>query len=210
MARLLIQANMPYATGLPEDVAVNTWAVDTASVGAPSPTQAAAIFDGLQAFYEAVDEYFSELLSGAIQYRMYNVDDPEPRTPLAIVDDVLPSPGGNPLPEEVALVLSFRGTLVSGTSPARRRGRIYLGPLAVTTLDELDGHAVPNAAMVAAVSAAGAAFGSSMLAEGMAHCVWSRADDTFYPVQFYAVDNAWDTQRRRGVRPTFRSVTSPS
>jgi hypothetical protein len=41
---------------------------------------------------------------------------------------------------------------------------------------------------------------------GLSHAVWSSADDTAYPVIGAWMDNAFDTQRRRGVDATARDT----
>lgn len=204
MARYLASVTLPYLSGVPTDVAVNTWAFESNdAVSVPQAEQVAtALFD----FYTSLgsEDFFSEGLSGDVEIAVYDIDAAEPRTPLisGTAEGALGT-GANPLVDEVAICLSFRGPYVSGEPPARRRGRVFLGPLAETCSEEDGfGHAVPffNAPVV--ISTAVEAMTTILEAEGLLHSVWSRSDDELYNVQQYWVDNRFDTQRRRGQEPT--------
>lgn len=137
---------------------------------------------------------------------VYNLEDPTPRAPIAERAITLPGPGGgNKLPAEVALTCSFQGDRVSGTNQARRRGRIFLGPLNVSGADMT----IPSEAMMTSVKDQFKglldASESALLWEWVVH---SPTSDSFTFVRSGWIDNAWDTQRRRGPRATARMVYS--
>lgn len=124
--------------------------------------------------------------------------------------------GHSELPHEVAACLSMHADVngvleeVGVTRPrARRRGRVYIGPLNSIALDNAAGGDMRIAFnlrtdLIAAGSdliadVSGDATNPSYLA------VWSRADAVSRPVTGIWVDNAVDIQRRRGVKATTRS-----
>jgi hypothetical protein len=115
------------------------------------------------------------------------------------------------MPSEVALVNSFQADYSGAaeesgsTRPrARRRGRIYLGPLqqgAASTATNTESR--PVAAFVTVIKEAS----EQLLGDADTQWgVWSRADAAVrLCIQGY-VDNAFDTQRRRGQAPTTRTA----
>jgi hypothetical protein len=127
----------------------------------------------------------------------------------------------NSLPNEVAICLSYHGdltdvpeTAVNPTPPpaiirpaARLRGRLYLGPWstgavanAATVLEP-----IPLPSLVTAIAASATA----LVAANTADLVWvgqSKSDDFFWEVEGGFVDNAFDTQRRRGNASTSRTL----
>lgn len=212
MALLSAQVTLPMLSGIPTDVSVNSWAFDT-GVGAATSTQLDEIEAQLGAFYVAVGPYLSPVLSGFIELKIYDIADPEPRAPIRFGTSPTPITTGTvPLPEEVAVCLSFRGQLVSGVPPARRRGRVYLGPLDASSIDQDEpGERVrPATAFIDEIEDAYLALRSNTASEGVIHVVWSRVNDDSAEVVFAWVDNALDTQRRRGVAPTTRRQVYPA
>lgn len=130
---------------------------------------------------------------------------------------------GTPLPSECAVAASFHGDLtnVPQTAPnpdpppapatirpaARRRGRIFLGPLQSVSGSE-DGvthEFLPTSTFRSAVAEAS----DALRAANDSTWVWvvaSKMDETTYPVVGGYVDNAYDTQRRRGQAATARTL----
>lgn len=128
------------------------------------------------------------------------------------------------LPRECAAVLSLHADLsglaesvpggVSGpkgdTHPAaRRRGRIYLGPLNSAALGAgTNGPGLAAAFRTAATAAAhdlahtAAAAGSG----DASWCVWSRTTHKLFPITGGFMDDAFDTQRRRGIGASTRTL----
>lgn len=125
------------------------------------------------------------------------------------------------LPSEVAAVMSFHSDLTgvaesTGTTrPAmRHRNRVYLGPLEADSIVTDDGSAAEiflssnfletvthNAANLFLYTGAS---GNSFWGQ------WSKADWTMRKVTGGYVDNAPDTQRRRGEKATARTALSTS
>jgi hypothetical protein len=138
--------------------------------------------------------------------------------------------GAAALPAEVAVVLTTRAlgwqsALVEATTdvipPAltsrprqRHTGRVYIGPLNNLVVSESPtGVArVSNAFRDVLQNAASRLFNTTAQA-GVAWSVWSRADEVLSSVDHVQVDDAFDTQRRRGHSPTVREtldVTAPA
>ena len=206
MVDILAQVVIPYRSGIPEDVAVNTWSFDVAD---DDETNLGQIGQFLNVFYSGIDSLLSPVLDlGLVRGKFYRRSDPEPRTP--VLDEVFDLGDGNTggvFPEEVAACLSFRGVLQSGEPAARRRGRVYLGPLSDNVLvgDGQLRSRMPLAVRTTILDAYEAAWGELTTA-GNVHTVWSSADATRYPVVQAWVDDAFDTQRRRGPAATTRTT----
>lgn len=116
------------------------------------------------------------------------------------------APSGTAQPDELAVCLSFQGNRVAGEPQARKRGRIYFGPLDSTAI----GGNRPNAPLITALAGAGDALGTAVIAIGAGNwwTVWSPTSGTSANVADGWVDNAFDIQRRRGVLPTSRTLFS--
>lgn len=205
MATAEVQVTLPYKTGLPADVSVNTWYFTSAD---PIPTYGPDVRNALQAFYEAVgDEFWHPIINfDAVRIKFYAADQPPPRVPLA--DDVVDfdiTNGANPrAPEEAAACLSFRSVYVSGSPPARHRGRIYLGPLSGDSFTTgTSDRTLLIGTLLDGVETAYNALRAGLPA-GVSHAQHSDTDDAWRPVVAAWMDNAIDTQRRRGPDATGR------
>lgn len=167
-----------------------------------------------------------------VTYKAYNLDQPKPRAPLAVAAAANPTPatGGVGYPSEVALCLSFRAAQDSGVNMKRRRGRIYIGPLLPTMSQETSGgQPMPTTAYTdAVVGAANRFFDFLALADifwgiyspqsrfaagggtgpyGGGDFEGGAARTGFFRIHTVWVDNAYDTQRRRGRAPSARAQT---
>lgn len=124
---------------------------------------------------------------------------------------------GGPMPSEVAICLSFHAAFGADaefagvTRPrSRDRGRIFLGPLVLSAL--IAGQeSTTNRPMVAPnVRAAILSNAQQYLNVSggglLGQQVWSRRNGTVKPVVGWSVDDAFDTQRRRGERPNIRQT----
>lgn len=200
------QITLLMTSGTPADSATNTWyclAVDDTGAN----NFAAAVID----FHKAMRTYYSPLVAQLNHvYKTYDMTDPEPRAPIQEGTWSFPAAtSGSPLPTEVACVLSFQGTRVSGQSQARRRGRIYIGPLATTTADS---SARPTGAFTTAVATAAKTLVDSGEPGGSTDwAIYSPTSSAIagIPVGVQVVngwiDNEFDTQRRRGRKATTRT-----
>lgn len=217
MPLMLHQVTLPYVTGLPGDVSVNTfWTTGGTNPEAQAATAAAAIVN----FYVAPqsnDESVSEFLSAYLDrgdnlcsVRSYDMTDPEPRSPRHELSFTLNTATNTAsLPFEVALCLTFQGEPVSGINQQRRRGRIYLGPLwDGASSAEANSPPAPTAVFMTTVALAAEQLSAALSDPAAQWVVHSRTSSNNAPVIGGWIDNEFDTQRRRQVRATSRTVWS--
>jgi hypothetical protein len=193
---------------LPEDAVVNTFHFSgtTAKDDDSIPARLIAFYNTVApSAVNSVGYYLSNMLSRAAnsaEVRVYDMGDAKPREP-AVTKWALDDLGGSSwFPNEVAACLSF----YAGRNIPRRRGRIYIGPLS-TNAGEADLTAgdmrlttdFRNTLVLAAGALRSPTAGSSW-------CTHSTVDGGYYPVTAGWVDNAFDTQRRRGKDPTARTL----
>lgn len=211
LARVEIQA----ASLLPRDMAVNTFHFHQTAPTVDFPSAGDQIIDSLEDFYFEADSGMGDPLiqrlskkaySGKVTFKLYNMEDPSPRHPFmessrtqAVMVD------GATMPTEVALVASWQATTVSGEPQARRRGRIFF-PAPLTTQADASGR--PSSGLI------------DQLANRCKNLfdawddplkkwewvIWSVRNQDHSLVDNGWVDNAWDTQRRRGWRATGRTT----
>lgn len=193
------QVEIKATSGIAEDSAQNVWHFLCANLTTPF----AAIETALINFYRTIEGiYPATIAQNGHRIRQYRLDEPEPRAPVRDSNFNLTNPtSGTAMPPELAVCLSFQGARVSGTSQARRRGRVYLGPL--------DTAMFTGGLLTAAVqtSVAGAATNLLTASVGSGDWEWSvysRMDSVTVPVTNGWVDNAPDVQRRRGLAATNR------
>jgi hypothetical protein len=134
--------------------------------------------------------------------------------PMALIDAPV---AGGPMPSEVAVALSYHSDFTTdvefgagATRPrARDRGRIYIGPLAMSALivhSDTGGNrptVAPNIRQT--LLSAGLRLRTAEGGGGV-WSVWSRANGTVRGITEFSVDDAFDTQRRRGERAVTRQV----
>jgi len=200
-------------SGLASDRVVNTFHFETF---APTAATIASIHAALASVYTTTHAPGTSPLGGAYgasiapaghTIRTYDMTDPIPRIPNGITTFAI-VPAATQMPREVALCLSFRGLAVPGVEPARQRGRVYFGPFAranTVANDATGGPAVTAGDIVDKLRGAATYLkGASDAAADWTWVVYSTVDNAMYPVDNGWVDNSWDTQRRRGVKPTAR------
>lgn len=214
MGQIHCQVTLPSKSLIAADSVVNTFSftgVDNVE------DQAVVALGKLKAFYNdvntsgtpaALKTYFSgEINFAGARIKVYDASDPEPRVP--ILDESLGASAATPasasnLPAEVALCLSYAADIESGQKAARRRGRIYLGPLCTYASDGATGAtARPNVNVIANMKVAAETLSDGPV--GTQWCVWSRVANTYAIITHGYIDNAFDTQRRRGPDPTTRT-----
>jgi hypothetical protein len=203
MAILRAQVSIAGTSGLPEDVTVNTWHFEST---APYDTATGQdIATRLGVFYQAIDEDLSNTLdpaSGVV--KLYDMADLMPRAPKDTFPLGLLTVSSSSEPREVALCLSFQAVKISGVAQARRRGRVFIGPLK----DQANVQANdvrPSTAMRSRFTTAAAALRDG-LGFGTKWVVRSATSGAVATVTNGWVDDAFDTQRRRGSGPTTRTV----
>jgi len=206
-SHILVQATLLPDTNIARDNIVNTWHFETASTP-PSAGELMAVQTALHAFYTSLGVKLADaFLNGSVRYKFYNEADAPPRRP--IVDNTaggITLNGNNLLPPELCMVASYHAAFVSGTNPARRRNRVYLGPF---TVDGLASTGKWSNTLVNDVKG----YLDTLLAasDASSDYTWetkSTVAGTYAPVIGGWVDNAPDIKRRRGVPATFRSEFS--
>lgn len=197
------QVRLVMVSAVPEDAVVNTF-----SFSAVDDTDLPDIATALITAYNGFRPNFSNLLAqNGHTLKMYDRADTEPKAP--VYDETFnlsAAPTGAPLTPEISLCLSFQADPASGIPQARRRGRVYLGPLASGTMT---GSGRPGAELVEDVTD----FGQSLLDASFAAAdwewvVWSTTNSAPYIITNGWCDNEYDIQRRRGREATSRDVFS--
>lgn len=195
-----IQVTLVTDDGIAENYFVNTFAHSSLIEDSTDQT---TIGTSLATFYSAfAGSYLSSVLAQNNHiYKLYDLEAPMPNYPIFEgTFNLSGSPAGTPLPAEVAMCLSFQANRVSGQPQARRRGRIYLGPL--STAANTSGR--PAAALLTAMLNAGEALYDtwSGLNSFGNWAVWSPTNATAVEIDELYVDDAFDTQRSRGLART--------
>lgn len=216
---------MTATTGLPADSVINDWAFQTVGAATLLDYQNACLvvsefYRAVQANTHEVGEYISDQINRAATHELQA---------WTITSGPLGSPdyteawlgpvtanSNSGLPTEVAAVLSFHADLTGvleesgATRPrARRRGRVFIGPLEVSAVAAT---AVPyplSATFTETLRQAAVKLYDDANGLGLAWCVWSRTDETLRPVVGGWTDNAPDTQRRRGMAASIRTAWIP-
>lgn len=206
------QVTFPMFTNVPEDVITNTLYFHNPA-SKPYATIVTDETANLAAFYTTI--YAAGLRANYVNWngasiKWFNMADPQPRVPTIVPLGWSPtgSAGSTDVPTEVSAVLSFQGAAISGQPQARRRGRIYLGGLGPTALSTstVAGFPLISNALLAAVSSAATALRAAAFTDGDDWSVWSQTDSQAVTITNGWVDNSPDTQRRRGVLRTARTL----
>lgn len=219
----LAVARMTSTTGLLEDEVVNTFAFRRTTT--PVEANFLAMADAIDDFYNVdgaggnnVGDYISEAVNRAATHTIdfYKIQVGPLGSPIWSVDWLgpgAPNTSALNLPNEVAGCLSYHADLSglleeSGTTrpKARRRGRIYIGPLTGDAI--VLSSSVPrlSTAFTAAMREAAVALMDTGDTTGNIWGVWSREAVEVFPIVGGWTDNAPDTQRRRGLASTARVV----
>jgi len=166
-----------------------------------------AITTALKDFYDDISAIYwsTELQQNGHEVKYYDLPGTPPNYP--IEEDVwnfASAPNGTPLPQEVAVCLSFHGPRTPGFPQARRRGRIYLGTLG----SGVNSSGRPLAAYITQVTTAASTFKANIdaIASDTQWAVWSTVDQAPVAISGGWVDNVFDTQRRRGLLETSRTT----
>lgn len=203
------QVRIPYFTNLPEDVITNTWHF---------------FWDGVTDYEDAcgyltarLDTFYTACYSGSngapwVRWDLaaahwYNLSDPPPRVPFIVP---MPIAGvtivSTSFPMEAAVCLSYQADPLSGMSQARRRGRIFLGGLNGSWFDNGAAATFPSVSVTRANAVITAVEANILVTgdAGLQWVVWSPTASASSVVSNGWIDNAIDTQRRRGNAPSSR------
>lgn len=195
-------------TGLPEDVYVNTFGFNNGGL-ATKQQMADGIKESLFDFYGTVvdqtGQAVASMLDGTLvenvaKIKVYDLGEAPPRQVIER-EMTLAITAGTPLPSEVAMCASFYG---DGRNLPRQRGRVFLGPIKSSYVEAVN--AKVRFTTVAQTTVAHAMRRLMQGAIGNA-ALWSVISPTAadgYTVTNGWVDDATDTQRRRGTAPSNR------
>lgn len=201
-------------SGLPEDRFVTTWAFATPS-GSVDELHFQQAVEMLTDFWTLLDPVTGGRLEGLLspvvvrgigagEIRCYDLGGLPPREPYIARFDLVGTEPPSGLPAEVAVVASFHGS----TSTPRTRGRVYIGPLytGIAVQSGGAGRVIPAAGdRLAIVSACQRLRDNWPRPEYISWCILSQVNAVLVPVEGGWVDDAFDTQRRRGEAPVDRT-----
>jgi hypothetical protein len=239
MPDILVTATIADVNGLAEDAIVNAFAFSMPSGFTDYPNLLARVDDFYNAVQVGATQPLAAYMSPSVSRgadsiicRAYDITghlDGSPHgSPIATRGDTMNSisPGATALPREVACVLTLRGTAwedmpveaPDGSDPGtavdrpkqRHSGRVYFGPLNSIANDTASSRSRPHSQLRSDMLLAAADLADDARALGGQWCVWSRKDEFLYTITDVQVDNAWDTQRRRGEAATLRSTADVS
>lgn len=227
MANILAAVHLAHKSGLPEDAVVNTFSflttapdVETADIDLLH-TSLTAFYNVIPSGHNAIAGMIGPQISRvnfACVTKFYDLaghlDGTPHGSPVAVRDWTLGPmiPGAKGLPSECACALSFRADYAddpefsSTTRPrARDRGRIYIGPITVSSTEEeaLTSRVKVTQSARETLVTQGAALRD---VAGFAWAVWSRRNAILEPVVAVWADDAIDIQRRRGERAVARTA----
>lgn len=222
MGLLRCTVTLDTLSGINRDESKNIWHFATGGPATgPHRGRAAA---GLLDFYGAISTHLGPELSRQPNAHRIDVAEVFPGSPgeaddtvspiLGFVNFSLPGSalGGIGFPAEVAIVLSFAGDLAGVpeegpgglTRPrSRRRGRVFLGPIAGGTAEadatsrQVKIAEAARTSILAAYSAAVDTWKAEPLGNAVQHVVYSRTEAVGRPVVEASVNDEFDTVRRR-------------
>jgi hypothetical protein len=204
MANIRAMVILNMTSSLPRDACVNTWYCQ----GVSDPSTCVAFGNALGTFYDSISGVLARDIGPATsRIKFYDMGQAKPRAPIHEMALAMgAAPVNTPLPHELACCLSFQGERVSGVPQARRRGRVYLGPLGSNTLTSNGTLSTTETDVIR--DAAEVLLTASTEAASWSWVVFSeRSDpDAIAFVTNGWVDDAFDVQRRRGVDPTTRQT----
>lgn len=184
------------APGLPRDRVVITPHFQVQDDFPFGGTDEQALANDLATALDTWDDSTREL-----QVKLYKVAGPPPHYPVGeAIRNANVAPASS-FPRELALCLSY----YSGRNVKRRRGRLYAPTFLYSgTIGER-----PGATFITKVLGLAPIF-KDLGGVNVDWVVYSRVDGAAYPVTNYYVDDEWDVQRSRGLRPTSRQSGTAS
>lgn len=200
-------------SGLAEDRYVTSWAFIRSTIGsAGQEEQSDEVAERLREFWleettnaqaTVFQSMAGDLAPGGLQIRTYDLGQSPPREP-RVYDFSLPGAGNSSLPREVAVTMSF----FADRNLPRQRGRVFIGPVSVNAMTVGGGGPRPTENLRNTLAASAERLSSLGMGVGdqMQWAVLSPTDAEIRPVTAGWIDDAFDTQRRRGESPTTRTA----
>jgi hypothetical protein len=215
VAVILAQVVFEADTLLPEDRFVNTFHFN----GVASDAVATDIASWLIDFYntngtsgKSIADFMSPFIDsgvGVSRIKFYDVTSGPAGTPYHEIAWTLgPPDSAVALPNEVAMVLSFKSAPLAGAQEARRRGRVYLGPLNGSANSSVSAQSRPDDGLRTAALEAAQRLHDGAEISAAPWVIFSRVNDSTSLVDIAWVDNAFDTQRRRGLAASSRTTVT--
>jgi hypothetical protein len=188
-----------------ENFVTNSWCIETTDV--PGPSEFLNLTTCFKDFYDDLNGILAvPIAQNAHEIKYYDLEwVTPPNYPLAVnTFNLTTAPSAATLPSEVAICLSFQGEKVPGFPQARRRGRVYIGPVSQT----LNSAGRPTSPLLSQLASSVQTLCSNLKAapEPAVLSVWSPTDGSGVNIADGWIDNAWDTQRRRGLTRTSRTT----
>jgi hypothetical protein len=147
-----------------------------------------------------VRSFLTNLRLEQVTVNVYDLGTPPPRAPMVETFQCGLGTGTSPVPEEAAVCLSYYAT----QNTPRRRGRIYLGPLDTSAMVRTTERVRTSDALRAVLAGAAARLMTGN-AEYVTWVLLSQVDAATRVITGGWVDDALDTQRRRGPKTMARS-----
>jgi hypothetical protein len=200
-------------SNLPEDRFINVFHFHDPTI-LPYDPAAAVCIQRVRDFYEdealapALGQNISPYVSRSYLLQAYNLLEPVGERVPTVEVGTLPATTADGLPEEVAVCLTLQGA--PPVTP-RRRGRLYIGPLTdfstnytpANTSTPARPNITPGSSLGATLAERAAAL--AIQSADTPWCIRSTVPtENFVPIVGGYIDNAFDTQRRRGPDPTTR------
>lgn len=205
MTNIRAQVILHTTDSLSANYVTNSWCFVTTDD--PSDAEFTEYTGHFKEFYDSLSGILSlPITQNGHEIKYYDLDQAvPPNYPLAIQTfNLTTAPSAAGLPSEVAACLSFQGEKVPGFPQRRRRGRVYIGPIAqASNTSGRPSTTLRSTFAASAVELCDDLKGSSNVAQ---LAVWSVTDGAAVVVTDGWVDDAWDTQRRRGVQRTARTT----
>lgn len=212
-----VQHSIPYFSGIPKDVVTNVFHFSWFGAGDPGPSDYTALSGLVASFYEDIFSaggatFMAPWMRPALAHqKMYDLTDPIPRVPVfdATVPLTVTQTGTPDIPTEVAACVSVKGDYISGIPLASQRGRVYVGGLGAgclsngssTTFSRL------SSTMIANCITAAENMRDNAPVISFRWVVYSPTlGGSMSQITSGWVDNAPDTQRRRGQQADVRTV----
>lgn len=222
------QVRLAFDAGPTNDGAVNTMHFSTNEVG-DIADDLLDIVTGIGAAYQAFDAHLTENLSGAMDIKLYDLEDPLPRVP-AEINNVVLTPAATSNANQLAVVCNLQCPISSGQPRGRRRGRLYIGPVGGAADTDDAGDVIVSTTVRDAIGNAFGAwlpeFPTPTSASTILWSVFSVSDALglavgedqpdeppegfsslelalgFHPIDRVRISNRFGVQRRRRVAPT--------
>nr|CRY97260.1 hypothetical protein [uncultured prokaryote] len=210
------QAVFPFFTGDPSDVWTNRFHFEVADDMADPASVAVFITDALKTFYTTIYPSASDRANyvawGLAVVKCYDQRDvvPRPLYEIPLSASPLTSSATSTIPTEVAVVASWRAQQVPGIRYQSMYNRIYLGGLIAAQMQPSSASAYPTILNTFAATICGAM--SDLQAYTTDGFQWVQVGkglggpQTYRPIIGGFVDNSPDTQRRRSVEASSRTL----